>query len=119
MQAPWMTQTVGLAISSGRFQAARIALRKERRRSGCSASAASEPRSMPEENIGPAPRSSTQRTSGSAAAARSASPTASTSSSLNAFRFSGRLRTTCRTGPWFSLITSDMRRNLVGRQHPP
>ena len=49
---------------------------------------------MPEENIGPAPRTTTQRTEVSAAASRSASPVATTSSPLNALRFSGRFRTT-------------------------
>ena len=50
------------------------------------------PRSMPDENIGPAPRSTTQRTAGSSAAARSASPVASTSSPWNALRFVGAVQ---------------------------
>ena len=54
---------------------------------------------MPEEKSGPAPRTTTTRTAGSSAAARSAAPVASTSSAWNALRFSGRLRTTWRTGP--------------------
>ena len=54
---------------------------------------------MPDENIGPAPRITTQRTDVSAAASRSASPVAMTSSPLNALRFSGRLRMTLRTAP--------------------
>ena len=47
MQAPWITQIVGLAISSATFQASRMALRKVRRLSGFSASSPSEARSMP------------------------------------------------------------------------
>ena len=68
---------------------------------GRSARFASEPTSMPEENIGRSPRSTTQCTDGSSAAARSASTVAITSSWLNALRFSGRLRTTGgpRRGP--------------------
>ena len=93
MQAPWITQIVGLVISSARFQASRMGRRNARRSSGASDRAANDPRSMPEENIGPAPRSTTQRTELSAAASRSASPVASTSSPLNALRFSGRLST--------------------------
>ena len=70
----------------------------------------SAPRSMPEENIGPAPRSTTQRTSGSSAAARSAAPTRRSSSWLKALRFSGRLRTTWRTAPRSSVSTRVMGR---------
>ena len=99
MHAPWIAQITGLGISSARFQASRQRRRNARRRSGASASSLSAPRSMPEENIGPAPRSTTQRTAGSSAAARSASPVASTSSPWNALRFSGRFRTTWRIGP--------------------
>jgi hypothetical protein len=54
---------------------------------------------MPEENTGPVPRSTTQRTAGSSAAAASAAPVASTSSAWNALRFSGRLSTMCRIAP--------------------
>ena len=114
MQAPWITQIVGLVISSARFQASRQARRKARRSSGASDSAASEPRSMPEENIGPAPRITTQRTDVSAAASRSASPVATTRSPLKALRFSGRLRITLRTGPWSSVSTRVMPRTLRG-----
>ena len=90
MHAPWIWQIVGLVISSARFQASRHRRRNARRCSGASASPARAARSMPEENIGPAPRTTTQRTAVSSAAARSASPVASTSSPLNALRFSGR-----------------------------
>ena len=71
---------------------------------------------MPEENIAPSPRSTTQCTDGSSAAARSASPVASTSSSLNALRFSGRLRTTWRTAPRSSVSTMAMGGRLPARR---
>ncbi len=90
---------MGLAISSAMLKASMQARRNGRSMSGCPARFASEPRSMPDENIAPSPRSTTQCTPGSSAAARSASPVASTSSSLNALRFSGRFRTTWRTAP--------------------
>ena len=66
---------------------------------------------MPEENIGPSPRSTTQWTSRSAAAAWSTSRMPSTSSAFIALRFSGRLRTTWRTGPRSSVVT-----RLMGKQ---
>jgi hypothetical protein len=114
MQAPCIAHTVGLVISSARLQASMHARRNARRFSGAAASAASEPRSMPEENIGPAPRSTTQWTAVSAAAARNASPVAMTSSPLNALRFSGRFRITCRTGPRSSVRTRVMPGTLRG-----
>ncbi len=97
--APWICAIVGFGISSSRFHAARIG-----RRSACSppGSAASAPRaakSMPDENIGPAPRTTTHVTSRSAAASANASCSAAITSALRALRFSGRLMTTWRTGP--------------------
>ena len=62
-------------------------------------------KSMPEENIAPSPRMTTQSTSGSLAAARSARPISVTSSPFIALRFSGRLRTTWRTLPRSSICT--------------
>src|SRR4051794_33982891 len=62
--------------------------------------------SMPDENIGPAPRSTTTRTESSAAASSNASPVASISSSLKALRFSGRFRTMWRTAPRSSISTN-------------
>ncbi len=99
MHAPWIAQMTGLGISSARFHASRQWRRNVRSCSGAALSAPSDPRSMPDENSGPAPRTTTTRTAGSSAAARSAVPVASTSSSWNALRFSGRLRTRWRTGP--------------------
>ena len=45
---------------------------------------------MPDENIGPAPRTTTTRTESSAAASSNALPRAWISSPFMAFRFSGR-----------------------------
>ena len=112
MQPPWIEQTTGLVISSQMFQASSTSRRKARRFCGSSASAPSAPKSMPEENIGPAPRTTTQSTSGSAAAARKAAPSAWTSSPFIALRFSGRSRTTWRTGPRSSVVTIDMAATL-------
>src|SRR5215207_7861517 len=109
MHAPWIAQMTGLGISSARFHASSTPRRNVRRRSGASARSASAPRSMPEENMGPAPRTTTQRTPGSSAAARSAAPVARMSSSWNALRFSGRFSTTWRTGP----RSSDSTRSLI------
>src|SRR5947209_13965129 len=61
---------------------------------------------MPDENIGPFPRRTTTRTDSSAAASSNASPAAWISSPLNALRFSGRLRTMCRTAPRSSISTN-------------
>src|SRR3954471_10205828 len=61
---------------------------------------------MPDENIGPLPRTTTTRTEPSAAASSNAWPAASISSPLNAFRFSGRLRMMCRTAPRSSISTN-------------
>jgi hypothetical protein len=94
MQAPWSWQTMGFSIVSARFQASRHTRRNGRRRSGSPPNSASAPRSMPEENVGPWPRSTTQRVWGSSAASRSGCPVASTRSASNALRFSGRLSTT-------------------------
>ena len=114
MQAPCTWHTVGLAISSHRFQVSRISRRKARRFSGAWERPTRSEKSIPEENIGPSPRITTQRTSGSLAAALSATPSAWTSSPFNALRFSGRSRTTWRTGPRSSVSTMGMSRSLLG-----
>jgi hypothetical protein len=105
MQPPWMEAIVGLTISSARFHASMHSRRNARSISNWPGSSASVLKSMPEENIGPAPRTTTQCTSGSLAAALSADPTSATNSPLNALRFSGRLRTTWRTLPRSSVST--------------
>ncbi len=56
MQAPWIWQIVGFVISSSRFQARSTSARNGRRLEGSSDRSASEPRSIPDENIGPSPR---------------------------------------------------------------
>src|SRR3954471_21246415 len=61
---------------------------------------------MPDENIGPLPRSTTTRTESSVAASSNAWPAASISSPLKAFRFSGRFRTMWRTAPRSSISTN-------------
>src|SRR4051812_17936929 len=103
--APCTTHTTGLVMVSAAFQASSAAWRNGRRPSGVVAAPASAATSIPAENTLPAPRRTTQRTAGSAAAARSAPPTARTSSPLSALRFSGRLRTTWRTAPRSSVTT--------------
>ena len=104
-QAPWICAIVGFAIRSQRFQIERICSRHSRSVSGSWPIASRSPESIPLENIVPAPRTTTQRTATSAAAARSASPSARMSSVFSALRFSGRLRTTWRTAPRSSCRT--------------
>src|SRR4051794_41595294 len=64
--------------------------------------------SIPEENIGPSPRTTTTCTDSSYAASRNASPSARTISPFIALRFSARVITTWRTGPRSSVATSPM-----------
>src|SRR4051794_31364052 len=104
-QAPCTWQTTGLVMVSARFHASSAACRKARRFPGAVAAPARVATSMPAEKTLPAPRRTTQWTAASCAAARSAAPMASTSSSLSALRFSGRLRMRWRTGPRSSAIT--------------
>ncbi len=108
MQPPWICAITGFVISSARFQASMHSRRKARRCSGCCATAPSALKSMPEENIAPAPRITTTRTSGAFAASFSAAPIASTSSPCIALRFSGRFRIRWRTAPRSSVSTSGM-----------
>src|SRR3954447_21645871 len=61
---------------------------------------------MPDENMGPLPRTTTTRTESSSAASSKARPAAWISSPLKAFRFSGRFRTMWRTAPRSSISTN-------------
>ncbi len=63
--APWIWQMVGLSISSSRFQMCRSGVRKRRSPEGSSDRSFSSPTSMPEENIGPSPRTTTTLTESS------------------------------------------------------
>jgi hypothetical protein len=63
---------------------------------------------MPDENIGPSPRTTTTRTESSLAASLKASPSAMTISPFIALRFSARVMTMCRTAPRSSVSTSGM-----------
>jgi hypothetical protein len=108
MHAPWMAQIVGFVISSARFQASRHSRRNARRFSAPAASSLSAARSIPEENMGPSPRSTTHWTAGSSAATRRVCPTSRTSAPSNALRFSGRLRNRWRTVPRSSVRTRAM-----------
>src|SRR3954468_15789835 len=106
MQAPWIFTIVGFGISSSRFHQRRIGSRNSRRFSGDCETSFSDPRSMPDENIGPLPRTTTTRTESSAAASSNAWPAAWIESPLKALRFSGRLRTMWRTAPRSSISTN-------------
>ena len=115
-QTPWIAQTVGLVISSARFQASRQARRKVRRRSGAPA-ARGRARRRPCRRRTPgrcrAARRSARRGRRRRRAGRRRS--ASTSSSLNALRFSGRLRMTWRTASRSSVMTrSDTADEAIG-----
>ena len=105
MQAPWIWQTTGFSISSAMFQASRQARRNGRRRSGVPLRSASEPRSIPEENIGPSPRSTTHVHVGVVGGRAQGGARGDTSSWLKALRFSARLRTRWRTAPRSSVST--------------
>src|SRR5436305_3725943 len=61
---------------------------------------------MPDENIGPLPRTTTTRTESSPAASSNALPTAWISSPFSALRFSGRFMTMWRTAPRSSISTN-------------
>src|SRR3954447_3792420 len=106
MHAPWICAIVGFGICSSRFHHSRIGVRNSRSDVGEDDRSRSEPRSMPDENIGPLPRTTTTRTESSAAASSNARPVASINSPLNAFRFSGRFRTMWRTAPRSSISTN-------------
>src|SRR4051794_695711 len=106
MHPPWICAIVGLGISSSRFHHSRIGVRNSRSDCGDFETSCSDPRSIPDENIGPLPRTTTTRTESSAAASSNARPVASISSPLKALRFSGRLRTTWRTAPRSSISTN-------------
>ena len=85
MQRHGSTHTVGLGISSARFQASRIGRRNARRPDGSAASAPRSLKSIPLENIGPSPRTTTQCTTLTRAASN-ASRIPSTSSAFIPFR---------------------------------
>src|SRR3954452_13939772 len=106
MQAPWSSAIVGFGISSSRFHQRRIGSRNSRIPLGSCARSFRPPTSMPDENIGPLPRTTTTRTESSAAASSNAWPAAWINSPLNALRFSGRLRTMWRTAPRSSISTN-------------
>ena len=63
-------------------------------------------RSTPAQNAGSAPVSTTARTDSSASASVSAAYAALIRARLNAFRASGRLSVSTRTGPWSATRTS-------------
>jgi hypothetical protein len=85
MQPPWICATVGLAMSSQRFQTDRTLARNSRERGGWAASSPNTAVSIPLENIAPSPRRTTQRTAASSAASCSAEPSASMSARFRAF----------------------------------
>jgi hypothetical protein len=101
----WIWQMTGLAIDSHRFAHSRNTFLNGRSTVGSPAKEPSSSRSTPAENTGPSPRSTTQCTELSSAAARSSLPSASSMTWFIALRFSGRFKTMWRTAPRSSVTT--------------
>ncbi len=91
--APWICAIVGLSISSSLLYISTSGVRYSRRSAESSDRLRRSPTSIPDENMGPSPRSTTTRTEGSSAASRKASSSPWSSSRLSAFRFSARSMT--------------------------